>query len=43
MCKSVQQCYCSLMIKYTIMSYSCIMSWRLNKGYTTADEQPQYD
>ena len=22
-----------------IMSYSCITPWRLNKGYSTADEQ----
>ena len=26
-----------------IMSYSCITSWRLNKGYSTADEQPPSD
>ena len=25
------------------MSYSCITSWRLDKGYSTADEQPPGD
>ena len=25
------------------MTYSCIASWRLNKGSSTADEQPPYD
>ena len=25
------------------MSYLCITSWRLNKGYSTPDEQPPGD
>ena len=31
------------MINFRNMTYSCITSWRLNKGSSTADEQPPYD
>ena len=29
--------------RYKSMSYSCITSWRLNKGYSTTDKQPPCD
>ena len=31
-----------LLLNLVSMTYVCITSWRLNKGYSTADEQPPY-
>ena len=32
-----------LLLNLVSMTYSCITSWRLNNGSSTADEQPSND